>query len=165
MSSGATPRTSPNAPLSFVRRDARLEQRDDFVEVVAAEGAKGAGKCEVSCCCRRAGSLDEVGGTVELDARLVVGAVCGVLPGEHLDRWGGVGDEAELGRQLGRFSSVGEGPGVVSEEGPTVGEHGQGAHQYRERAPGSGVGKAVLEEWEPVGVAPSAYAESRARTR
>ena len=45
-----------------------------------------------------------------------MGASRGVLPGEHLDRGSGVGDEAELGGQLGGFSGVGEGAGMVAEE-------------------------------------------------
>ena len=75
---------------------------------------------------------------------------------QHLDRRGGVGDEAELGSQLGCFASVGEGAGVVAEERPAVGKHGQGAHQHSECAPGSGVGEAAFEEWDQVRLRPRA---------
>ena len=92
----AIPSGSPIAPRPSIDLESRFEERDDLVEVVAAQGAERPGEGEVGGDGSCAGLLDQPGGPFELGESLVVGAAGGVLPGQHLDGGRDVGDEPEL---------------------------------------------------------------------
>ena len=114
--SGVDPAAECDVGLDEQRRDAerlahraapvvdlesRFEQLDDIVEVVATQGAERAGEGEVGGDGRGAGLFDQLSGPFELEASLLVGASGRMLPGQHLDGGCDVGDEAELGAELG----------------------------------------------------------------